>query len=94
MGPDDRQDVIDLAEAAQRLQDSADWQLVMEKVFFEAHAVTTAKNCAYFNRDSRSGMVEQLLARGIVSKFLRDIGEDGMQAQESINSDVHEESAD
>ena len=87
MGEDNRQEIIGLSEATQRLIASDEWQLVMEEVFYKAHAVTTAKNCAFFNRDSRAGMVEQLLARGILNKFLTDIIEDGAQASASIDED-------
>ena len=80
------QGIIELGAAVKRLKESADFKTIFQDILIEAFAVTTATNFGYFSADARRGSVEQMLARGIFSKFMDDLEYDSANAAEELVS--------
>ena len=77
---------VGLAEAVQRLQSNPDWQLVIEKRYFDDWAKTQVRNIGSYNMEQRKGYLEQAIARGILDDFIWHILEDGKAAKEALPS--------
>ena len=89
--PDDnRQILVDLAHAVQRLQQNKDWKLIIDEGFFQAFAVTNIYNSWSFDTQARGRFLEKTISRGHLDKYLMDILEDGRSAMDSLREEQEE----
>jgi hypothetical protein len=85
-----REDVR-LAEAAQRLLENDDFQLIFEKLFYEDWLLTQGANFHLYDMETRKRFLEQLSARSIVKTLMSDVIEQGRQAKDVLNEMENED---
>ena len=88
---DNRQILVELAEAVKRLQDSDDWKLIIDEGFFKAFAITNAYNSWSFDAAARGRFLEKTISRGHLTKYLDDILDDGNNAFVSLREEQNED---
>ena len=75
---------VELAEALQRLQSNPDWQLVIEKRYFDDWAKTQVRNVGQYGPEQRKGFLEQAISRGHFDDYLYGIIQDGQVAKDTL----------
>jgi hypothetical protein len=81
---------VDIAKALQRLRNSSDWKLVVEKGYFDDWALTQIRNVGGYGPEQLKGYVEQAKARGIFDDYLYNIEQEGSMAKEALPSLIAE----